>query len=143
MYTSVTSKYHRSRHLRRTVITYLIVSVLCVVIDKIYALFGHGVYSASMSLMFLYPLLGGVLPFFTVWLLLRQTEGMPYYRLIYNCYNSGLATLTIGSLLNGVFEIAGTSSPYMIVFYVCGWTMLAAGALGFLASLFTPRRQKP
>lgn len=112
-------------------------------IDRIYALFGHGVYSAYMSLMFLYPLAGGVLPFFMAWLFARQTGGMPYYRLSYNCYNSGLATLTVGSMLNGVFEIAGTSSPYMIVFYVGGWIMLAAGVLGFLTGLLTQRRQKP
>lgn len=142
MYTSATSKYQRSRHLRRTIITYLIVTVLCVVIDRIYAQFGHGVYSAYMSLMFLYPLAGGVLPFFLAWLFARQTGGMPYYRLSYNCYNSGLATLTVGSMLNGVFEIAGTSSPYMIVFYVGGWIMLAAGVLGFLTGLLIQRRQK-
>jgi hypothetical protein len=38
----------------------------------------------------------------------------------------------VGSTLRGVFEIAGTSSPYSIVFAVCGWTLCSIGLLLFL-----------
>lgn len=43
------------------------------------------------------------------------------YRFFYNIYNSGIAILTLGSLLRGVMEIAGTSSFYLIFYTLIGW----------------------
>jgi hypothetical protein len=125
------------RQARKTALVFLAVSLFCIIFDKIYALFGHGVASAFMSLMFLYPLLGGALPFFLLWLFVPRAENVRHYRLLYNCYNSGIAALTVGSTLRGVFEIAGTSSPYSIVFTVCGWTLCSIGLLLFLFQLKT------
>lgn len=115
------------------------VSVFCFVFNKIYAIFGHGVNSDSMTYMFLYPLLLGVLPFLLLWLFVKQADNVPHYRLFYNSYNSGIALLTIGSLLKGIFEIAGTSSPYLIVFTVCGWGMFAIGLVIYPVNLFQRR----
>lgn len=136
LYTSDTNKLRHSRQFRKTMIMYLVISVFCVIFDRIYALFGHGVYSASMSLMFLYPLLGGVLPFLLLWLLAPQGDAVRRYRLYYNCYNSGVAALTVRSLLSGIFEIAGTASRYLILFVICGWTMAAAGLVLYLIGLY-------
>jgi hypothetical protein len=116
-------------------IIYAAVTVFCVAFDKIYALYGHGVYSDSMSLMFLYPLLGGVLVFLLLSLFIPRAGYPEHYRFFCNCYNSGIAALTLGSALNGVFEIAGTSSSYLIVFIVCGCVFSLAGLLGFLIEL--------
>lgn len=143
MYTSVTDQPRLSRQARKTAAVYLAVSALCIVVDKIYALFGHGVHSASMSLMFLYPLLGGVLPFLLLWLFVPQADHVLHYRLSYNCFNSGIAALTVKSMLKGVFEIAGTSSPYLIVFTVCGWAMLVIGLLTYLYRLGTRSLDHP
>jgi len=124
----------RSRQVGKTAFIYLVIAAGCVVIDKVYALFGHGVTSAAMSLMYLYPLLGGMLPFLLLWLLVPAASAVRGYRLFYNSYNSGMATLTIGSMLTGVFEIAGTASPYMIVFTVAGWCLIGFGLCGYLLS---------
>ncbi|SDN75654.1 hypothetical protein [Acetanaerobacterium elongatum] len=136
MSTSAIKGQHNSRHFRKTMLVYLAISVFCIVFDRIYALFGHGVYSASMSLMFLYPLLGGALPFLLLWQFAPQEDSVSHYRLYYNCYNSGIAALTVQSLLNGIFEIAGTASRYLIVFVVCGWVMVAAGLVLYLMGLY-------
>jgi hypothetical protein len=125
----------RSRPALNTAFTYLAVSIICMIIDKVYALFGHGVASNYMSLMYLYPLLGGVLPFFLLWFLVLKADYIRHYRLFYNCYNSGIAMLTVGSMLAGVFEIAGTASPYLIIFTVGGWAILGGGLLGYLWGL--------
>lgn len=137
LYTSDTDKPKRSAQFRKTAIVYLAVTVFCVIFDRVYALFGHGVFSASMSFMFLYPLLAGVLPFLLLWLFAPQADKVKYYRLFYNCYNSGVATLTVGSMLNGIFEIAGTSSSYVIVFTVCGWSMLSFGFVAYILNFYT------
>ena len=88
--------------------------------------------SDSMSFMFLFPLLGGALPFLLLWILVPQADSIRHYRFFYNGYNTGIALLTIRGMLNGVFEIAGTSSPYMTIFLVCGWSALAICAAGCL-----------
>lgn len=118
---------------------YLAVSALCVIFDRIYALFGHGVFSASMSLMFLYPLLGGLVPFFLIWLFMVRIDRIRHFRFFYNSYNSGLSALTVASLLKGIFEIAGTSSPYLIAFFIGGWAMIAIGLTGSIQEMTKQR----
>lgn len=46
----------------KTAAVYLAATVFTIIIDRIYAVFGHGVSSRNMSWMFLYPLVGA-LPF--------------------------------------------------------------------------------
>ncbi len=110
---------HRAlSQVRRTALTYLLVSLLCIVFPEIYDLFGHGVRSAAMDLMFLFPLLGGAVPFTVRWLWLKPNR--PVNRLAFNAYNSGIATLTTGRLLTGVFTIAGTTSNLLDLFWLLG-----------------------
>lgn len=111
-------------------------STFCILFDNVYAIFGHGVRSASMSLMFLYPLLGGALVFFLLRLFISNADQVRHYRFAYNIYNSGIAVLTVHSLLDGIFEIAGTSSDYLAYFTVFGWTFAAAGLITYLSSLY-------
>jgi hypothetical protein len=55
-------------------------------------------------------------------------------RLLLNMYNSGIAALTTGSLLRGIFDIAGTSSPYQPVFMVTGMLMVFVGVINYVAA---------
>jgi hypothetical protein len=122
------NKKNRKKQVRKTIWVYLIMTILMIVINKVYGLFGHGVHSAAMTWMFLYPLLGGVLLFFLLDRLLpEQVTRFSGYRLFYNSYNSGIATLTVGSFLKGVFAIAGTDSAYLAGFYVAGGLFIAGG----------------
>lgn len=116
----------------KTAIVYFAVAVFCFIFNKVYAIFGHGVSSDSMTRMFLYPLLGGVLIYTLLWLFMNHTEKVPHYRFFFNSYNSGIAALTVKSLLFGILEIAGTSSPYLIAFTACGWMMVGLGLTGFI-----------
>ena len=119
----------RSWQLRKTIWVYIILSITAIAVDNIYALFGHGVQSATMTWMFLYPLMGGGLGYFLIERLIPRIVHARGYRLFYNLYNSGIATLTVGSFLKGILEIAGTSSPYTIGFYVTGCLFAAAGLI--------------
>lgn len=106
-------------------------SVLAVVIDDIYALFGHGVRSAFMSCMFLVPLLGGAVVYYLIGFLAFDAARAPLWRLASNLYNSGLAALAAGCMLQGILEIAGTASPYVPLFFWAGGGMAFIGLMLF------------
>ncbi len=135
MFTSADKKYRLVSQARRTVLAYLGAAGLCILFDKVYALYGHEVGSPSMTLMFLYPLLGGALPFLILWVSAPPSTDRRGFRTAYNLYNSGIALLTVRSMLVGVFEIAGTSSDAMIFFLLCAVLFLAAGAAAFIMQI--------
>ena len=112
----------------RTAAVYLAASVLCIAATNVYALFGHGVRSAAMDFMFLYPLLGGSLVFFAIASLpaALAKKIARRSRLGYNLYNSGIASLTSAAMLTGVMEIAGTGSRWIQLIKALGIALLAA-----------------
>jgi len=116
----------------KTSLIYLVLSLSAIIINYVYGLFGHGVHSSYMTWMFLYPLLGGAVLYLLIFLLVSEITGFVAYRMFYNIYNSGIATLTIGSLLKGIFDIAGTSSVYIAVFYAIGELFVAIGLVMLL-----------
>jgi hypothetical protein len=124
----------------KTVIVYLIISIFCFAVNRIYAIFGHGVSSAYMTWMFLYPLLGGALFYLIIELFLKNIKHASKYRLFYNIYNSAIAILTVGSFLKGIFDIAGTNSPYVLYYFVTGWVCIAC-SLFVLASQFVLQKK--
>lgn len=107
--------------------------------SQVYALFGHGVRSIAMSLMFLYPLIGGTLVYFLLDALSPQVAGHKRFRLLANLYNSGIATACIGTLLQGVFDIAGTASSWTVLYKAVGWGMIASSAALFVWMLWNKR----
>ena len=115
------------RRLRRTFFVYVACAVLVGAFAQGYLLFGHGVRSAAMTWAFLYPLLGGALPFGLLWATHCGFAGHGRWRLGSNLYHAGLAALVTGSLLRGVFEIAGTGSPYLPLYTAVGVLCIAAG----------------
>ena len=107
-------------------------TVVTVIIEKIYRLFGHGVTSPAMTWMFLFPLAGGLLIYF-VSRAEVDIEDAGRFRRSSNLYHSGIATLTVGSFLKGVLEIAGTDSVYLLYFYIVGFGMVLLGILPLLS----------
>ena len=132
MYISDTDTKKKNRDLNRPIVVYMILSITAIIIDNVYALFGHGVRSAAMSWMFLYPLLGGTLVYLLIELLIPAVKNSTGFRLFFNTYNSGIAILTVGSFLNGILEIAGADSPYTIIFNAVGWILTMAGLTIFV-----------
>lgn len=124
---SVINNNVKSVQIRKTILVYMVMAIAAVIFDQIYALFGHGVRSAAMSMMFLYPLLGGALFYYTAGRFLPGLNQQQHFRLCYNIYNSGIAILTTGSLLKGILDIAGTASAYVPLYFIIGWTFSAAG----------------
>lgn len=102
-------------------------AAFCGFFSTVYNHYGHGVHSFFMSFLFLWPLLGAVW-----YLLLPGLLSVHPGRVSANAVNAGLATLAVGSLLQGIFEIAGTSSPYVPIFFCIGSLLCLAGVLHLL-----------
>lgn len=113
----------------KTFFVYLLVSVLVVLFSFIYELFSHQVYSCFMIYAFVFPLIGGAIPFLVIELFPTAIYPKAVSR---NLYHSGIATLTMGSLMQGVLEIYGTTNSLMVVYWIIGIAMTAIGIITFL-----------
>ena len=131
---------NNEKQLKKVIWVYLIFSVLAIVVDKAYGIFGHGVESASMTWMFLYPLLGGGLFYFLIKMFVPHVTKFAGWRVFLNIYNSGIVTLTIASLLKGIFEIAGTNSTYLVYYYIMGGLFITAGLIIMIIMVINKNR---
>lgn len=114
----------------KTSVIYVLLTLFCILFNFIYSIFGHGVSSAFMTYMFLIPLILGFIPY----LLLGLTKKHPK-RLEYNLYNCGIITLLVGSLINGILEIAGTNTIFQNVYYIIGICLIVISTIIFIINL--------
>lgn len=112
----------------------LLASAGCALASVVYAQFSHGVRSASMERMFLYPLLGGALAYAVLLPLWDAIARGGLARPGMLCLHSGIATLTAGAFLRGILQIAGSSSPYPPAFMAVGWVLYWVGIGLFVVS---------
>jgi hypothetical protein len=120
-----------SERLNKTGKHYAAATVFCAVLSAVYEALSHGVYSPFMVFLFLIPLLLGVLPFgiLKIGQRVKNVEAAAV-----NLWNAGAATLTAGSLIRGIMDIYGTTTPFAMVYLMLGLFLLAAGAGLFLAA---------
>lgn len=134
LYTSATKQ---APDLRRGMILYGAVSAFCLIVFLIYDQFSHNVRSPFMTFLFLWPLLLGFLPA----LLIHVIRILPAPgRFTWNAYNSGLAAVTVSSVLRGVFEIAGTASPFQTGLMIAGFVMMGVGVIGYIRDALSEGR---
>lgn len=107
-------------------IAFLCTAAFCLLFSTVYNNYGHGVHSFFMSFLFLWPFFG------LVWYGLMAVLHTVPQKLSKNLLNAGVATITAGSLLRGIFDIAGTSSPYQDAFFIVGIVLIAIGVLALL-----------
>lgn len=135
--TSVTNRTHL-----KTAFTYLIISIFVALFGGIYEIFSHGVYSNFMIYAFAFPLVGGCLPFFILGMWKFINIGKPSICLkvpnaiTRNLYHSGIATLTIGSIIRGVLDIYGTTSYLSNYYWIVGITLFLTAILGHFTGLW-------
>jgi len=76
-----------------------------------------------MSYAFVFSLMLGVVGFMALgWLNLDN-------RIAFNIYNAGIATLTVGSILQGIIDIAGADTTYPVYYFVVGTVFVFIGGL--------------
>jgi hypothetical protein len=111
---------------KTTVGIYVFTAILCIAFNYIYSLFSHGVSSPFMSYAFVFSLVLGVVGFAVIGRLDLDN------RIAFNLYNAGIATLTVGSILRGIIDIAGADTTYPVYYFSVGTVFIAIGALGYL-----------
>ena len=127
MYISDTD--HRSARAAKTAFVYLLISLFCVLFGAVYERFSHEVYSFYMLYGFVFPLAGGTLPFFILsFTRFKKYPASPAR----NLYHSGIAALTVGSFLQGVWEIYGTSQVLTGYYRIVGSVLWLAGITLYL-----------
>ncbi len=114
----------------------MLLSLFCVLFGAVYENYSHGVYSGYMIYAFVFPLVGGTLPFAAM--SLYKGSRFPG-RLPMNLYNAGIAALTVGSLLEGVLEIYGTSNDLLQIYWAAGFGFAALGFIFYFIGLLTSR----
>lgn len=107
------------------------ISIICAAFGAIYELFSHEVYSYFMLYAFLFPLIGGTLPFFV---LACSRVRLPD-AIACKLYHAGIAALTVGSLFTGVLEIYGTTNRLTAVYWIVGAGLVVCGVGKYLVSL--------
>lgn len=110
--------------MRRYSLIFLCITLFCGLFSAVYEYFSHGVYSNYMVYLFMFPFIGGMLPYAVLGLAPHiQCPSRSASRL----YNSGAATLAVGSCVKGVLDIYGTSSAYMPVYWAVGTVLVVIG----------------
>jgi len=109
-----------------TVKIYVFTTLFCIAFNYIYSLFGHGVSSPYMTYAFVFSLVLGVIGFIVFGRLNLDN------RIAFNLYNAGIATLTVGSILRGVIDIAGADTTYPVYYFFVGAVFVAIGGLMYL-----------
>ncbi|MGN0465109.1 MAG: hypothetical protein ACI4F9_02010 [Lachnospiraceae bacterium] len=124
---------YSNRDMKKTAFFYLFASLFCAIFGAVYEYFSHDVFSFYMIYAFLLPLAGGVLPFLCMDFF--SCKKLPN-RLSCHLYHFGIATLTVGSIFQGVLEIYGTTNVLIRVYWVFGGWFLGMGILVYLFRVF-------
>jgi len=112
----------------KTVFIYLGITLFCALFSTIYELNGHGVYSNYMIYLFLFPLVGGVVPSFFIAIIEKKPSPAPW---ALRLYHSGIATLIVGSCVTGILEIYGSTNHYTIIYWVVGSLLIVCGIIKY------------
>lgn len=124
-------KMSRADRLARIMKVYIGITFFCLLFFLIYDRFSHGVHSPWMTWLFMWPLCIGVIPAGVGALVSRNRaedslcESVWTHRL----WHSGVACITVSSMLRGIFEIAGTASVYQVYLLAAGAVMAVAGGV--------------
>lgn len=105
---------------------YIILTAVVGLFSFVYELFSHGVYSDFMVYLFVIPLLLGVLPEAVALVYPAWTAPGGWHQLLRDL---AVATVAVGSVLQGIVEIYGTTNAWIGYYFVCGIGMLIASII--------------
>ena len=115
--------------IKKKIKQFLIITIVTLLFSIIYEYFSFGVISKYMILAPLIPLILGVLTY----LLLLKNEKVGYIES--SMYSNGVYTLLIGSILQGVLEIYGTTNKLMIIYLVVGIGLIFISLIIYIKKL--------
>ncbi len=104
-----------TKSIKKTIKVYAIISLISIIFSYVYEQFSYGVYSYFMRLLFIVPLVGGVIIYGVVYL-----KKIKVTRISYSLWNSGIAILMSGMLIRGIINISGRYTEYDTIYWELG-----------------------
>ena len=117
MFTSDIDSTNNKKHIRNSIFAYIFTTIFLIVFNIIYTHFSFGVTSDYMKYMFLITLIGGIIEI-TFLLICNHYNYRP--RTSFNMWNSGLALLVAGCLVEGIVGISGRYTDWEIAYFTAG-----------------------
>ena len=130
MFSLVTSKNIKT--LKKWEFSFLLASLFCALFGAVYEKFSHGVYSNFMLYAFAIPLSGGT---FAVFLLDFFSQKIMPGKTSFFLYSTGIATLTVGSIFEGILEIYGTTNYLVVIYLWAGLGLIFLSAAAYLIAV--------
>lgn len=132
----------------RVAVAYLAVCAFCGFFSSVYFRFSHGVSSDYMVFLCLYPFVGGVVPYTALYLAgLDAPRGVAA-----GCFNWGVATVAVGSMIRGIIDISGyvvthvaffgLEVNYTNLYFIIGGLLMACGIGLYVLALLKGKPQK-
>lgn len=118
---------------------YTAITAGCGLVSFIYELFSHGVYSNFMVYLFAIPLFLGVLPELIAQIWPKLAVGSSWQRTV---HAFAVATLVVGSLLQGIVEIYGTTNQFIGYYFWAGIGLLFVSLSIWTMQFIKRRRMK-
>jgi dipeptide/tripeptide permease len=128
--------------LLKTGAVYLGITIFTMLLSYIYSLYSHGMASASMTYLFLIPFLLGSCVYVLINILCKDITERQLYRPLSNIYNTAVAILTVGQLLRGIFEIAGSGSKLLEFYYLSACILFAVSFIIFCRIILNKKTYK-
>lgn len=121
--------------IKRTIAMYLIITIILFLFQLIYHQFSHGVVSTGLKFVWLIPLIGGLLVLF-----LNHSLRILENRFAFNLYNIALALSINYLILQGILDIAGSDSPFLLYNLVLSGVAFSLSILLFFGHRLFPSK---
>lgn len=102
-------------------------ALLTFIINNVYSIYSHGVSSPAMSSTWMLLLFFGTGFYLMMELVSAKINKQIPGRLSLNLYNSGIAAFSVGMMIQGVLEIAGSGFDFLKYFNITGIVLMTAG----------------
>ena len=121
-----------SHKAQKTAFIYVCVSIFCALFGGVYEYFGHGVLSFHMIYAFGFPLVLGALPF----LIIEKNPKIHYPgSLSASFLHMGIATMTVGSIVQGVLDIYGTTNVLSSIYIYASVILVVASIITYFIKI--------
>ena len=125
------------KRFKKTVISYILITVFFFAFSRIYEAFSFGETSVHMHYLFAVPLIGGIL-------LAIFLKVFPHFsRISLNLWNSAVAIITAGTLFRGIVNLSGRSTTLDASYWYVGISFAILAILSiFIKPFLTNNRTK-
>lgn len=115
-----------SKSAKKRLFIYIGVTIFAGIFSFVYELLSHQVYSNAMIYWFAIPLVLGVVPNALALAIPRLNVGSAWQKTM---QAFAVATLSVGSVLQGIVEIYGTTNSLINYFFIVGGAFLLTGII--------------